>query len=130
MQDRGHTCLCDSQLDGTHCELLTVSFQGTTSLPSYRAYQSLDIGGQATLRFEFATLAVNGLLLLNTQYQQGHSRDIISVEVVNSRLKVLFSLGSEQVTTVTVLSSSFNVSDGQWHTVELEVVEKVRIIQY
>lgn len=124
----GHTCQCDSQLDGSDCELLTVSFQGTTSLPSYRAYKSLDVGGHAALKFEFTTLSTSGLLLLNTQYQQGHSRDIISVEMVNSQLKVLFSLGSEQVTAITVLSSSLNVSDGQWHTVELEVVEKVSVI--
>ena len=77
------------------------------------------------MKFEFATIDSDGLLVLNTQYQQGESRDIISVEIVNNQLMVLFSLGSDDTTTITVLSSSLNISDGRFHTVELKILEKV-----
>ena len=121
--EHGHVCQCP--MGGPRCELLTVSFQGNTSLPSYRAYESLTASDQLDMKFEFATIDSDGLLVLNTQYQQGESRDIISVEIVNNQLMVLFSLGSDDTTTITVLSSSLNISDGRFHTVELKILEKV-----
>ena len=95
-------------------------------MPSYRAYESLTTNDQLNLKFEFTTIDSNGQLLLNTQYQQGQSRDIINVAIVNSKLNVMLSLGSDEAATVTVLSSSVNISDGLWHTVELTLLEKVR----
>lgn len=121
----GHVCRCPN-MGGPHCELLAISFQGNVSMPSYRAYESLTTNDQLNLKFEFTTIDSNGQLLLNTQYQQGQSRDIINVAIVNSKLNVMLSLGSDEAATVTVLSSSVNISDGLWHTVELTLLEKVR----
>ena len=121
--EHGHVCQCP--MGGPRCELLTVSFQGNTTLPSYRAFRSLTASDQLAIQFEFATLDSNGLLLLNTQYQQGESRDIISAEIVNNQLRILFSLGSDDKANITVLSSSLNISDGQFHTVEINILQKV-----
>ena len=119
-------CQCLPDFSGPNCEQLSVSFGGSSALPSYRAFNSLDIRGEGEILFEFVTVERDGLLLYNTQYQDGVSDDFISVEIARGYLKVGVSHGGEGVVTTTrVVSSSVRVSDGNWHQVAIETYGKV-----
>ena len=120
----GHFCECDEQFTGEHCELLVVSFSGSSTLTSYRAYNGISFRGRGEIKFEFATSSQDGLLLLNTQLQKGDSMDFIAVEIIRGQLRVSYSLG-DSPTNVTILSNSLDVTDGQWHTVEITINGKV-----
>ena len=120
----GSECLCGGDFDGERCELAVVSFYGSQTESSYRAFDSLDIRGQGTLNFQFATRDSSGLLLYNTQFQGGTSRDYIAVEVVSGRLSVGVSQGADSATAV-VMSSAVQVNDGLWHQVNIETSGKV-----
>jgi len=119
----GSGCLCGGDFDGERCELAVVSFYGSQTESSYRAFDSLDIRGQGTLSFQFATRDSSGLLLYNTQFQGGTSRDYIAVEVVSGRLSVGVSQGADSATAV-VMSSAVRVNDGLWHQVNIETSGK------
>ena len=122
-------CRCLPDFSGPNCEQLSVSFGGSSSTqPSYRAFNSLEIRGEGRILFEFVTVDRDGLLLYNTQYQDGVSNDFISVEIAGGYLKVSVSHGGEGggvVTTARVVSSSVRVSDGNWHQVAIETYGKV-----
>ena len=120
----GFNCLCHGDFDGERCELLTASFYGSQTESSYRAFDSLDIRGRGNLSFQFATRNSTGLLLYNTQFQEGVSRDYIAVEVVGGHLSVGVSQGADSVSAV-VMSSAVQVNDGRWHQVNIETRGKV-----
>lgn len=123
----GIQCDCSPDFKGEKCELLTISFSGSQGENSYRAFDSLEIRGQGRIEFEFATVDENGLLLYNTQYQNGDSRDFIAVEIVDGVLRVAISLGNGD-SGVLVLSNSEVVTDGLWHSVSIETRGKVCFI--
>ena len=120
----GSECLCNGDFDGERCELVVASFYGSHTESSYRAFDSLNIRGQGTLSFQFATRNSSGLLLYNTQFQGGTSRDYIAVEVVSGHLSVGVSQGADSATVV-VMSSVVRVNDGLWHQVNIETSSKV-----
>lgn len=121
----GHHCDCiTTENNGRHCELTTVSFTGAMGQSSYRAYDPLGFRVQGTIGLEFATRSTNSLLLLITQYQEGHSLDFMAVEIRDSSLYIMYSLG-DQVNGVEVASSSVTVTDGDWHSIIIEINEKV-----
>ena len=121
----GVECECTSDFSGENCELLTVSFSGSKTESSYRAFRSLDIRGHGRIEFEFATTDRDGLLMYNTQLQNGRSEDYIAVEVVGGALRVSISHGSGD-SSVSVMNSLLGVSDGDWHQVVIETAQKVR----
>ena len=118
-------CQCPPGFDGPHCEQLSVSFSGSASDPSYRTFGTLDLTGEGRIAFEFVTVATDGLLLYNTQYQDSGSDDFIAVEIMGGFLEVSVSHGGSGVTSAKVMSSSVRVSDGRWHQVEIESYGKV-----
>ena len=120
-----YVCDCASGFNGPNCELVSVSFSGAVSTPSYRAFRSLDIRGEGRITFEFVTVATDGLLLYNTQYQDGVSGDFVAVEIVGGYLRASVSHGGGGVASVKVVSSSVRVSDGTWHQVAIEMSGKV-----
>ena len=121
-----YMCNCASGFDGPNCELISVSFSGAPSTPSYRTYRSLDIRGEGRIAFEFVTVATDGLLLYNTQYQEGANEDFIAMEIVGGYLRASVSHGAGGgVASVKVMSSSVHVSDGRWHQVVIETSGKV-----
>ena len=121
LEDGRYGCVCTEGFGGEKCQLLTVSFTASLSEPTYRAYPSLHLSAQGKIEFEFSTIDSGGLLLYNTQLQSGVSRDFIAVEVVDGQLVVSVSRGDDTVS----LRSDVWVSDGQWHTVTIEIAEKV-----
>ena len=120
-------CQCLSGFHGPNCEQLSVSFRGSSSIPSHRAFSPLDINGEGSVSFEFVTVATDGLLLYNTQYQEGVSDDFIAVEIVGGYLKVSVSHGGGGVASTKVMSSSVLISDGRWHQVAIEMYGMVSI---
>lgn len=129
-------CECLPGFSGPNCEQLSINFGGSSTLPSYRAFNSLDIRGEGKISFEFITVERDGLLLYNTQYQDGASTDFISVEIVGGYLQVGVSHGGGGgggggvVTTARVVSSSVRVSDGKWHQIAIETYGKVSACVY
>ena len=120
-------CQCLPGFSGPNCEQLSVSFGGSFSVPSFRAFNSLDVRGEGRISFEFVTVDRDGILLYNTQYQDGVSDDFISVEIAGGYLKVGVSHGGRGVVTTRVMSSSVRVSDGNWHQVAIEMYGKVGV---
>ena len=118
----GYQCQCNTGYNGPHCELTTISFTVATS---YSAYDMIAFRSVGMIMFDFATQSKEGLLLLNTQYQERNSIDFIAVEISGGYLTVKYSLGGPIFTELNVLSSSVNVADGKWHTVRLQITGKV-----
>lgn len=124
LEGGGFQCDCSQEFKGHKCELLTVSFSGSQGESSYRAFDSLEISSQGLIEFEFATVDRNGLLLYNTQYQNGVSKDFIAVELVDGALRVAISHGNGE-RGILVMSSAKAVTDGLWHRVSVETRGKV-----
>ena len=124
LEGGGFNCDCSQDFKGEKCELLTVSFSGSQGESSYRAFDSLEIRGQGRIEFEFATVDDNGLLLYNTQYQNGESKDFIAVEIVDGVLRVAISHGNGD-SSVLVMSNYVVVTDGLWHRVSIDTRGKV-----
>ena len=120
-------CSCGDDFGGQSCELLVASFSGTTTQSSYRAFESLDIRGRGRIEFQFASIDTSGLLLFNTQFQEGSSRDSIAVELSSGYLKVSVSHGNDSAS-VLVMSSGLRVNDGLWHQVTIETSGKVSVL--
>ena len=123
-QTGGIMCECGVGFSGENCELLTVSFSGSQTQSSYRAFASLEIRGHGRIEFEFATVDRNGLLLYNTQLQNGRTEDFVAVEIVGGALQVSVSHGSGD-SSVRFVSSPRGVADGDWHQVVIETNQKV-----
>ena len=121
LEGGGFGCACNSGFDGANCQLVTVSFTASPSGATYRAYPSLHLSAKGRIEFEFSTVSSDGLLLYNTQLQSGKSMDFILVEVEGGRLAVGLSHGEDRVHLVPDLW----VSDGQWHQVTINIIEKV-----
>ncbi len=122
----GVKCLCKPGFNGPNCELRVVSFNGSEVLSSFRAYDSLDLRRRGSISFQFATRDSNGLLLYNTQFQEGASRDFILAEVTGGYLRVGVSHGGKEEAGLEIVSTRGTVNDGQWHTVTIDTVGKVR----
>ena len=127
-ENSGYECMCAGDFDGPNCELVVASFSGSRTLSSYRAFDSLNIRGRGTIRFQFATVDSDGLLLYNSQFQSGNSRDFITVEVVGGYLNVGVSHGGEEEgDDVLVMSAAMRVDDGEWHQVTIDTSGKVSV---
>ena len=122
-------CSCDGDFEGQSCELLVASFSGSATQSSYRAFGSLDVRGRGRIEFQFASIDSSGLLLFNTQLQQGSSRDFIAVQLSGGFLEVSVSHGSDSTSAV-VMSSGERVNDGLWHQVTIETSGKVSVAGY
>ena len=120
----GSECTCRPGYDGARCQLLTATFSGSSNQNSYRAYRPVQLEGRGTIAMEFATTSRHGLLLYSTQYQDGESRDLVAVEIVEGLLTVGVALGSGAEALV-VMGNSVYVSDGLWHQVSIATRGKV-----
>ena len=121
----GFVCRCLERYGGPHCELNTVSFLGNTVTASYRAYDALPFRSRGEISFRFATQSTDGMLLLKTQHQKGESIDHIAVEIVDGNVVIRYSHG-DVPNNITLLSSTVDINDGQWHQLHIQVSGKVR----
>lgn len=119
-------CSCTHGYEGGHCELVTASFNGSSTSNSFRTFLPLGHQGQGKITLEFATTAMDGLLLYSTQYQEGKSEDFIAAEVVGGYVRVGVSHGSGE-RDVILSHSSVRVDDGRWHQMTIEARGKVRL---
>nr|XP_023025805.1 protocadherin-like wing polarity protein stan [Leptinotarsa decemlineata] len=102
------------------CQLRSRSFTKT----SFLTFPSLKQRHRLHLSMKFATQAQNGLLLYNGRYNEQH--DFIALEIIKGHIQFSFSLGSE----VTKVSATVpgGVSDGKWHTVNVNYFNKTATI--
>lgn len=109
---------CSSRGDYVNslCELTARSF----SRGSYLTFPGLKNRFRFTIKLSFATQQRNGLLFYNGRYNEKF--DFIALEIVNSTVRFSFSLGSANVSHV---HTGKIVSDGLWHTVEVQYFNKV-----
>ncbi|XP_049833037.1 protocadherin-like wing polarity protein stan isoform X1 [Schistocerca gregaria] len=98
------------------CELRSRSFNKASFLtfPSLRQRHRLHI------KLRFATQAESGLLLYNGRYNEKH--DFIALEIVNGSVRFSFSLGSN--VSSALVSIPGGVTDGNWHSVEVDYFNK------
>ena len=70
----------------------------------------------------FATRERNGLLLYNGRYNERH--DFIALELMDGRLQFSFSMGANS--SHVVLQQPHSLADGNWHTVTVDYVNRVK----
>lgn len=119
VSSEGTRCNCKTGFDGEHCELLVASFSGSQTKNSYRAFEPLEIRGQSSLSFQFATLDFDAVLLYSAQYQFGTTRNYLAVAIVRGNLQVMMSHGESNDASLQVMSSAVVVNDGLWHDVSI-----------
>lgn len=113
----GYSCLADKQtmshspLYTKTCELMARSFTRN----SFLTFPSINKRHRLNIQLKFATMRDNGLLLYNGRYND--ENDFIALEIINGRVTFSFSLG-ERIESVMV-DQHKKVSDGNWHTVEV-----------
>ncbi|XP_044577360.1 protocadherin-like wing polarity protein stan isoform X2 [Cotesia glomerata] len=98
------------------CELRARSFGPSTFL----TFPSLKQRHRLNIKLKFATESSQGLLLYNGRYNEKH--DFIALEIINSELQFSFSLG-DKITRATAAIPG-GVSDGQWHTVNVNYINR------
>ncbi|KAJ2938245.1 hypothetical protein O0L34_g17587 [Tuta absoluta] len=111
-------CTIDAAYTTSMCELRARSFP----LSSFLTFPGLKRRHRFHLKLKFATQATSGLLLYNGRYNERH--DFLALEIINSGagrhngpgIRFTFALGGAK-TEVTVEGK---VTDGNWHTIEVE----------
>uniref|UniRef100_H0VPZ8 Cadherin EGF LAG seven-pass G-type receptor 1 n=1 Tax=Cavia porcellus TaxID=10141 RepID=H0VPZ8_CAVPO len=116
----GFHCLCPpGQFERPFCEVSTRSFPPE----SFVTFRGLRQRFHFTVSLQFATQEPNALLLYNGRFNEKH--DFIALEVVGEQVQLTFSAG-ETTTTVTPQVPG-GVSDGRWHSVQVQYYNKPNI---
>ncbi|XP_031823068.1 cadherin EGF LAG seven-pass G-type receptor 2 isoform X1 [Sarcophilus harrisii] len=113
----GFKCDCPSgDYEKPYCQVTTRSFPAR----SFLTLRGLRQRFHFTLALTFATKERDGLLLYNGRFNEKH--DFVALEVIQEQVQLTFSAG-ESTTTVSPFIPG-GVSDGQWHTVQLQYYNK------
>lgn len=113
----GFRCDClSSDYEKPYCQMTTRSFPAQ----SFVTFKGLRQRFRFTISLMFATKERDGLLLYNGRFNEKH--DFIALEIVQEQVQLTFSAG-ESTTTVSPFIPG-GVSDGQWHTVQLQYYNK------
>ncbi|XP_008587228.1 PREDICTED: cadherin EGF LAG seven-pass G-type receptor 1, partial [Galeopterus variegatus] len=116
----GFHCVCPpGEYERPYCEVTTRSFPPQ----SFVTFRGLRQRFHFTLSLTFATQERNALLLYNGRFNEKH--DFIALEIVDEQVQLTFSAG-ETTTTVTPQVPG-GVSDGQWHSVQVQYYNKPNI---
>ncbi|XP_038612021.1 cadherin EGF LAG seven-pass G-type receptor 1 [Tachyglossus aculeatus] len=116
----GFKCECPpGEFERPYCEMTTRSFPPQ----SFVTFKGLRQRFHFTLSLMFATRERNALLLYNGRFNEKH--DFIALEIIEEQIQLTFSAG-ETTTTVTPAVSG-GVSDGQWHSVQVQYYNKPNI---
>ena len=111
------SCPWEEEYQGPNCELTSLHF-----IPGgFAVFPPLGSTARANISFRFATLTPTGVLLYNGQV--GGSHDYIAAELVIGQLQVSVSLGGGHVILKT--ESAWQLNDGQWHSVLLQLDPQV-----
>ncbi|XP_051890612.1 cadherin EGF LAG seven-pass G-type receptor 2-like isoform X2 [Pristis pectinata] len=113
----GFKCDClPGEYEKPYCEVTTRSFPRQ----SFITFKGLRQRFHFSISLTFATKEKNALLLYNGRFNEKH--DFIALEIINEQIQFTFSAG-ESTTMVTPFIPG-GVSDGQWHTVQLQYYNK------
>lgn len=116
----GFHCVCPpGEFERPYCEVTTRSFPPR----SFVTFQGLRQRFHFSISLTFATQERNALLLYNGRFNEKH--DFIALEIVEEQVQLTFSAG-ETTTTVTPQIPG-GVSDGRWHTVQVQYYNKPNI---
>uniref|UniRef100_A0A8C0K7R1 Cadherin EGF LAG seven-pass G-type receptor 1 n=1 Tax=Canis lupus dingo TaxID=286419 RepID=A0A8C0K7R1_CANLU len=114
----GFHCVCPpGEFERPYCEVTTRSFPPR----SFVTFRGLRQRFHFTVSLTFATQERNALLLYNGRFNEKH--DFIALEIVSEQVQLTFSAG-ETTTTVTPQVPG-GVSDGRWHSVQVQYYNKV-----
>ncbi|XP_078305425.1 cadherin EGF LAG seven-pass G-type receptor 1 isoform X1 [Panthera onca] len=116
----GFYCVCPpGEFERPYCEVTTRSFPPR----SFVTFRGLRQRFHFTVSLAFATQERNALLLYNGRFNEKH--DFIALEIVGEQVQLTFSAG-EATTTVTPQVPG-GVSDGRWHSVQVQYYNKPNI---
>uniref|UniRef100_A0A452RIH3 Cadherin EGF LAG seven-pass G-type receptor 1 n=1 Tax=Ursus americanus TaxID=9643 RepID=A0A452RIH3_URSAM len=116
----GFHCVCPpGGFERPYCEVTTRSFPPR----SFVTFRGLRQRFHFTVSLTFATRERNALLLYNGRFNEKH--DFIALEIVGEQVQLTFSAG-ETTTTVTPHVPG-GVSDGRWHSVQVQYYNKPNI---
>ncbi|ETE72553.1 Cadherin EGF LAG seven-pass G-type receptor 1, partial [Ophiophagus hannah] len=118
----GFKCECPpGEYERPYCEMTTRSFPPE----SFVTFKGLRQRFHFTVSLMFATRERNALLLYNGRFNEKH--DFIALEIIDEQIQLTFSAG-ETTTTVAPFVPG-GVSDGQWHSVQVQYYNKPNIGQ-
>uniref|UniRef100_A0A8C3TIL7 Cadherin EGF LAG seven-pass G-type receptor 1 n=1 Tax=Chelydra serpentina TaxID=8475 RepID=A0A8C3TIL7_CHESE len=116
----GFKCECPpGEYERPYCEMTTRSFPPQ----SFVTFKGLRQRFHFTVSLMFATRERNALLLYNGRFNEKH--DFIALEIIEEQIQLTFSAG-ETTTTVAPFVPG-GVSDGQWHSVQVQYYNKPHI---
>ncbi|XP_032892988.1 cadherin EGF LAG seven-pass G-type receptor 3 isoform X1 [Amblyraja radiata] len=120
LPEGGFKCNCPSGgFEKPYCEVTARSFPPK----SFVMFHGLRQRFHMTISLTFATQENNGLLFYNGRFNEKH--DFIAVEIIEGQVQLKYSTG-ELMTVVTPYLPG-GVSDGQWHTVQIQYYNKQKI---
>uniref|UniRef100_U3J9Z3 Cadherin EGF LAG seven-pass G-type receptor 1 n=1 Tax=Anas platyrhynchos platyrhynchos TaxID=8840 RepID=U3J9Z3_ANAPP len=138
-REGGYTCECYEDYTGEYCEVNSrsgrcapgVCKNGGTCVnlligggpTSFITFKGLRQRFHFTVSLMFATRERNALLLYNGRFNEKH--DFIALEIIEEQIQLTFSAG-ETTTTVAPFVPG-GVSDGQWHSVQVQYYNKPNI---
>ncbi|KAM9230327.1 cadherin EGF LAG seven-pass G-type receptor 1 isoform 1-T1 [Dugong dugon] len=116
----GFHCVCPpGEYEKPYCEVTTRSFPPQ----SFVTFRGLRQRFHFTISLTFATQERNALLLYNGRFNEKH--DFIALEIVGEQVQLTFSAG--ETTTTVAPQVPGGVSDGRWHSVQVQYHNKPRI---
>lgn len=121
--DGGHSCVSNHPYQPSYtptCQLKSRSF----SKNSFLTFESLKQRHQFNIKLKFATVNEYGLILYNGRYNELH--DFIALEILDGRIHFSYSLG-DQIETL-MINQNKKVSDGIWHTVEINYFNRTVVL--
>uniref|UniRef100_A0A8C4MVR6 Cadherin EGF LAG seven-pass G-type receptor 1 n=1 Tax=Equus asinus asinus TaxID=83772 RepID=A0A8C4MVR6_EQUAS len=114
----GFHCVCPAGgFERPYCEVTTRSFPPQ----SFVTFRGLRQRFHFTISLMFATQERNALLLYNGRFNEKH--DFIALEIVDEQVQLTFSAG--ETTTMVAPQVPGGVSDGRWHSVQVQYYNKV-----
>uniref|UniRef100_A0A4W3HTH2 Cadherin EGF LAG seven-pass G-type receptor 1 n=1 Tax=Callorhinchus milii TaxID=7868 RepID=A0A4W3HTH2_CALMI len=116
----GFRCECPSgEYDRPYCKMTTRSFPAQ----SFVTFKGLRQRFHFTVSLMFATKERNALLLYNGRFNEKH--DFIALEIIEEQIQLTFSAGESTTTVAPFIRGG--VSDGQWHSVQVQYYNKPNI---
>ncbi|XP_069485338.1 cadherin EGF LAG seven-pass G-type receptor 1 isoform X3 [Ambystoma mexicanum] len=116
----GFKCECPpGEFERPYCEMTTRSFPPQ----SFVTFKGLRQRFHFTVSLMFATKERNALLLYNGRFNEKH--DFIALEIIEEQIQLTFSAGESSTTVAPFVPSG--VSDGQWHSVQVQYYNKPNI---
>uniref|UniRef100_A0A4X2MBG7 Cadherin EGF LAG seven-pass G-type receptor 1 n=2 Tax=Vombatus ursinus TaxID=29139 RepID=A0A4X2MBG7_VOMUR len=116
----GFKCECPAgRYEKPYCGVTTRSFPAQ----SFVTFKGLRQRFHFTLSLTFATRERNALLLYNGRFNEKH--DFLALEIIEEQIQLTFSAGETRTTVAPLVPGG--VSDGQWHSVQVQYYNKPHI---